>query len=392
MSQVKELRDIDRDIIEDDLSYLYIKILVGIFMIGIVWAICYYCSNYFSLPNIFVTEKIVVQKISTEKTSGIKFAKIQDIQVGERAIGTNPEVTDFDREIFLPDPEPATWRKLTLEMLKPDGKRLDITLLRPLNWIDGAKATIDATIYLDLPEMGAQGLAKVLNIEPCSTIKRGKGNVITGTFHHEAANTIDVHIEGLSKPIGCTDNHPFWSVTRNEFIEAGKLQQGEKLQLHNGQTAKVIQILPRPGPERVHNLEVMNEHVYRVSNRGVLVHNVCEPRWFRADGVLRRYDGPKPTYTINEQHVPGPNYNPNKTPLPPDAELVFTRAVPNDPDAPRAWFGKNDQGQIYRFSADSNGTAHFSGIAGVGNGTRNLSPYSLMRLSIDRRHWGNYLE
>jgi hypothetical protein len=160
-------------------------------------------------------------------------------------------------------------------MIKPDGKRLDITLLRPLNWISESQADVATTIFLDLPEMGAQGLAQVLNIESCPTIKRGKGNVITGTFHHEAANTIDVHVEGLAKPIGCTGNHPFWSLTRNEFIEAGKLQQGEQLQLHNDQTAKVIQILPRPGPERVHNLEVMNEHVYRVSQSGLLVHNSC---------------------------------------------------------------------------------------------------------------------
>jgi hypothetical protein len=122
----------------------------------------------------------------------------------------------------------------------------------------------------------AQGLAKVVNIEPCPPIKKGRGNVITGTFHHEAANTIDLYVEGLAKPIGCTDNHPFWSVTRNEFIEAGKLLRGEQLQLHNGQTAKVVQILPRPGPERVHNLEVLNEHVYRVTERGILVHNVCK--------------------------------------------------------------------------------------------------------------------
>ncbi|MDR2409597.1 MAG: hypothetical protein LBE13_16015, partial [Bacteroidales bacterium] len=49
----------------------------------------------------------------------------------------------------------------------------------------------------------------------------------------------------------------------------------EELQLYNGQTAKVVQILPRPGPEQVHNLEVMNEHVYRVSFSGLLVHNSC---------------------------------------------------------------------------------------------------------------------
>jgi hypothetical protein len=232
-------------------------------------------DKYFISSNNIVAKTTAVQKTSTTQTSGVKFTKIQDVEVGERAIGTNPEITDSERSVFLPDPEPATWRKLTLEMIKSNGKRLDITLLRSLVWIEESNAAIGATIYLDLPEMGAQGSAKVLKVEPCPPIKHGKGNVITGTFHHEAANTIDLHVEGLDKPIGCTNNHPFWSVTRNEFIEAGKLQQGEELQLHNGQTAKVIQILPRPGPERVHNLEVMNEHVYRISYDGVLVHNAC---------------------------------------------------------------------------------------------------------------------
>jgi hypothetical protein len=123
--------------------------------------------------------------------------------------------------------------------------------------------------------MGAQGFAKVRNIEPCPSIKPGQGTVITGTFHHEAANTIDLYDEGLSKPIGCTDNHPFWSVTQNEFVEAGKLLPGEELQLYNGQSAKVVQIMPRPGPEQVHNIEVLNEHVYRVTESGILVHNEC---------------------------------------------------------------------------------------------------------------------
>jgi hypothetical protein len=223
-----------------------------------------------------------VKRVSTTSScvlnnsnSGVRIKKIQEVEVGERAIGTNPEVTNSERATFLPDPDPVTWRKLTLEMIKSDGKRLDITLLRPLSWLAESQANTGTTIFLDLPEMGAQGFAKVLNIEPCPPIKQGKGNVITGTFHHEAANTIDLHVEGLSKPIGCTDNHPFWSVTQNEFVEAGKLQQGEELHLYSGQTAKVIQILPRPGPEQVHNLEVLNEHVYWVTQNGVLVHNVC---------------------------------------------------------------------------------------------------------------------
>ncbi|MDR3109284.1 MAG: EndoU domain-containing protein [Planctomycetaceae bacterium] len=215
------------------------------------------------------------RQTSGQKTPGVRYAKIQDVQVGERAIGKNPELTGEDRQSFFPDPEPATWRKLTLEMQKSDGKRLDVTLLRPLSWIEESKAEVGATICLDLPEMGAQGQAKILNIEPCPPIKPGKGNVVTGTFHHEAANTIDLYVEGLLKPIGTTDNHPFWSVTKQEFVEAGKLLPNEELQLYNGQMAKVIQILPRPGPERVHNLEVLNEHVYRITNEGALVHNAC---------------------------------------------------------------------------------------------------------------------
>jgi hypothetical protein len=247
------------------------------FCLGLI--VCLLTAGY--LWDYFMSQKIVVTKVETasaqrqhsQNSSNVKFAKIQDIEVGERAIGKNPEVTDEDRQLFFPDPEPATWRKLTLEMIKPDGKRLDVTLLRPISWIAESNAKVGNTIFLDLPEMGAQGQAKILNVEPCPPIKPGKGNVITGTFHHEAANTIDLYVEGLDKPIGTTDNHPFWSVTRQEFVEAGKLLPGEELQLYNGQPAKVVQILPRPGPERVHNLEVMNEHVYRIAQEGVLVHN-----------------------------------------------------------------------------------------------------------------------
>jgi hypothetical protein len=257
----------------DTKSWSYVA-MCGLLII-LTGLVLLFASGYWKSPISSILNSDNFKSVSYSQSAGIRFAKIQDVQVGERAIGTNPEVTDSERKIFLSDPEPATWRKLTLEMLKSDGKRLDITLLRPLNWISESKAEIGSTIFLDLPEMGAQGMANVLNIEPCPPIKHGKGNVITGTFHHEAANTIDVHVEGLSKPIGCTDNHPFWSVTRQEFIEAGKLQQGEQLQLYNGQTAKVIQILPRPGPERVHNLEVMNEHVYMVTDGGILVHNAC---------------------------------------------------------------------------------------------------------------------
>jgi hypothetical protein len=72
---------------------------------------------------------------------------------------------------------------------------------------------------------------------------------------------------------------------------------------------------------------------------------------------------------------------PGKTPLPNDARNVFKNAVPNDPTNPTAWFGRNADGQIYRYSLGSDGTAHFSGIHGVGDGTRNITRYVFDRLN-----------
>jgi len=96
---------------------------------------------------------------------------------------------------------------------------------------------------------------------------------------------------------------------------------------------------------------------------------------------LPRFNGPKPRYVENSAHVRGPTLRPGKTPLPSDAQAVFENAVPNDPVNPRAWFGRNSDGQIYRYSVDNNGTAHFSGIDGVGSGTPNLTQYARDRLS-----------
>ena len=104
-------------------------------------------------------------------------------------------------------------------------------------------------------------------------------------------------------------------------------------------------------------------------------------RQIAANERLPRFDGPKPRYDVNPAHVPGRGLRPGKTPLPRDAEDVYRRAVPNDPTNPTAWFGRNANGQTYRFSVDNAGGAHFSGIDGVGSGTRNLTDYARRRMA-----------
>ncbi len=200
---------------------------------------------------------------------------IEQIQVGRRVMGRNPELSDADRAAAGPEPHPDSWRLLRLRMTKADGDRLDMTLLRPVEWIDRYQAAAGGVVYLDMQEMGAVGEAQVLAVEACPAIQPGPGRVVTGTFAHQSGDVIDLKVSGMVDPLGTTANHPFWSEDRQAFVPAGQLQSGENLRLFGGGLAQVESIIPRGPPEPVYNLEVHGEHVYHVGVRGVLVHNNC---------------------------------------------------------------------------------------------------------------------
>ncbi len=121
--------------------------------------------------------------------------------------------------------------------------------------------------------MCINGDAEVLYVGPCPEIRPGSGRVVTGTFRHSSANTIDVSITGLAEPIGCTANHRFWSEDREDYVEAGQLREGERVWTRKLGTTAVAGSVPRPGTHRVWNLEIHGEHVYEVGDLGVLVHN-----------------------------------------------------------------------------------------------------------------------
>ena len=93
--------------------------------------------------------------------------------------------------------------------------------------------------------------------------------------------------QGEHETIGTTGNHPFWSVDRQEFVQARSLRKGEYLRTINGESKRVVSKLARPGPESVYNLEVFGEHTYFVGKDGVLVHNMAE------------YNGNAPKYGVH---------------------------------------------------------------------------------------------
>ncbi|MFN7769727.1 MAG: HYD1 signature containing ADP-ribosyltransferase family protein, partial [Planctomycetaceae bacterium] len=244
---------------------------------------------------------------STSPSGRYRTKPIGEIRRGEGVLAANPQMDHA--VVKASEIDPATWRNIRLRMQKPHGGTLDIVLLRPSAWLaeqvdkfeqlarvdshstalghavrsgqDHAGVQLDSDvghdsgwIHLALPELGAVGPAEVLAIEPCPPLASGPGRTVTGTFAHAAADVLDLEIEGLDTPLGCTANHPFWSADRHDFVPAGALTIGEHLRTESGTLRQVTRITPRRGPPvAVFNLEVDAEHVYYVSTAGVLVHN-----------------------------------------------------------------------------------------------------------------------
>src|SRR5262249_53633505 len=88
---------------------------------------------------------------------------------------------------------------------------------------------------------------------------------------------------GRGEPLGCTGQRPFWSEDRRDYVAAARLRPGERVRTLRGGAAAVLAVEARAGAEAVYNLEVHGDHVYHVSELGLLVHNIC-PRQFN-EGV-----------------------------------------------------------------------------------------------------------
>jgi hypothetical protein len=213
-------------------------------------------------------------KSDIEKTPVQNVMKnIQDIQLGQRVVGRNPLRHETQSPSNI---SPDTWRRVRLTMIQ-DGVTFDLEFLRSLEWIQTLGVEPSGTIHLQMPGIGLDGQATVDAIEPCPPIEADDGTgrmVVTGTMKHLAPNICDLHVSGLSHPIGLTTTHPVWSESRQTFVQAEFLQPGEQLKATTGVAATVISISRRQKTsEYVYNLEVDGEHVYHVSTSGLLVHN-----------------------------------------------------------------------------------------------------------------------
>jgi hypothetical protein len=175
--------------------------------------------------------------------------------------------------------DPASWRAYSLRMTRADGTVTRVDLLRPAGWEQVMTQGPDGrrTIHLELPEMGVSGEAEVLAVSPCPPLEPGVGRVVTGSFRNErnhGLRALHVSVAGEVSCLRVTSGHPVWSVTRGAWIGAGDLVPGEALAAWRGETVAVLANLPE-ADTATWNLEVENEHVYRVGPAGILGHNTC---------------------------------------------------------------------------------------------------------------------
>jgi hypothetical protein len=170
-----------------------------------------------------------------------------------------------------------------------------------------------------------------------------------------------------------TTNHP-WLTADHGWILASFLRLGEPVQRVDGGTAIVVAVTAEPGAASMWDLTVSNVHTFAVGSGAFVVHNCPDE--------VRRYEGKKPEYQVHPDRAKGADYNPRKTPVPGDAEDVYKHAVPDDPDNPRHWYGRNANGDIYQYHGSNDGFAHFSARSDVPPGIRGMTNYARGRLGL----------
>jgi len=114
-------------------------------------------------------------------------------------------------------------------------------------------------------------------ITPQLSYRREAGSAWRGASGLEGGDAEDG--DDLSGTITGTDEHPFWSLTRNGWVAMGDLKPGERLLLADGEaTVTAARIEQLAEPVTVYNFEVADWHTYHVGSQEagwVFVHNTC---------------------------------------------------------------------------------------------------------------------
>ena len=227
----------------------------------------------FSAPLAMPAPEAAALAVAAELAAAVRIA-IEQVPVGARVQTRNPRRWEYDDS--LPEPDEATWAKLSLTVQRSDGGLVDAELLRPRAWIELHGLRAGELLPLHLAELEVSGPALVTAIEACPPIASGAGSVVTARFvTREVHRLVSVDLLGAGgelETLTGTPVHPVWSLDRGDWVPLAELTEGETLQGHTG-PAIVLHLALHQAAQPVYNVEIHGEHVYQVGELGVLVHN-----------------------------------------------------------------------------------------------------------------------
>ena len=193
---------------------------------------------------------------------------IESFRVGER-IWTSGTDTTPDTPI-----DPAEWRLYTLELVGDPTRQGILEILRPAEWQTSATVDGDSSwLWLEIPEWGVSGYARLLNVAPCLPIEPGPGRlVLMRSVTRYVGEMATLTLAGVADTLTGTADHPIFSEDRGEYVPLGDLIPGERVRTADGWA--IVESLARcRGQQEVYNLEVDAEHRYFVGSIGVEGHN-----------------------------------------------------------------------------------------------------------------------
>ncbi len=216
--------------------------------------------------------------------------RIADLDARWNAVDGNLEVDGIEdplrrlaAEASAEEITQADYRKVIIRAqgVWPDGTVdvINIETLQPWQWLHNNEAHVGSWIRLplDVEEMGMSPdlKGKILDVLPCPEIQSGRGRIVLTTVNHLNSDVRELTLRdesGQEEQLQATAFHKFYSVSHGEWVSVADLQPGETL---DGVDGKITVLASRqlPGTQRVYNFTVQGEHLYRVANCGVLVHN-----------------------------------------------------------------------------------------------------------------------
>jgi hypothetical protein len=248
-----------------------------------------------------------------QSPSRYQFRAIEELRVGDRVVSDNPDVASSVETAV----DPQTWRLLRLyaEESWPDGTldTIHVETLQSPEWVEQWQAQVGAEVLppVDLVEMGLPEdlVTKVVANEPCPPLSPhlpgdDPGRLVLTTVNHLNADVWELAAVPVRGPpadaapaasprretLCPTGLHKFYSETRRDWVATKDLHDNEVIRGRAGS----LQIVARralPGVQRVYNLTVEGEHVYYVSQLGLLAHNTCSVQARDARGKFLSLNG-----------------------------------------------------------------------------------------------------